>query len=111
MMKTLKAFGMFIFALIAMLFLWLFVFVYGLFKFKWKDYFFTIAIGIDQLGGSFIYNKKNWTISGYTGYLVTKGNQKAKKFSRFINWLFQDDEHCAKALVWDLEIDARSELK
>ena len=72
-------------------------------------YLWAIAIGIDQLGGSVLYGKMNWTVSGYTHYLATRGNVWAERFERFIDAIFGQG-HCEEAYVWDLNYDAGREL-
>ena len=78
-----------------------FVFAVQIFRKIWfkeslSDYFRTIAIGLDQLGGSLIYSQEDWTISSYTYYLSQKGNKYAYFFMQFINFFF-GKEHCKKS--------------
>ena len=61
-----------------------------------KKYFFTIAIGFDQAGGSILYGKEDWTVSSWTYYLSQRGNRYATVFMRFIDRLFGRD-HCSKS--------------
>ena len=58
-----------------------------------KDLWFTIAIGLDQLGGSIIYAEPDWTVSSCTGFYAMKGNKYALVFERFIDLLFGKG-HC-----------------
>jgi hypothetical protein len=59
-----------------------------------SEYFKTIAIGLDQVGGSLIYAQEDWTISSYTYYLgVVKGNEYAYWFMCVIDLLFGKN-HC-----------------
>lgn len=88
------------------------VFIWGLFVYKKDNYFFKIAMGLDQLGGSILFNKINWTVSVYTGYLVyIKKDKKWEWFAKLINFLFQDSKHCKKAYYWDLNYNAKYELE
>ena len=53
------------------------------------SYFHTIAVGLDQLGGSIIYAQEDWTISSYTYYLCKyKANCFACAFESIIDLLF-----------------------
>lgn len=69
-----------------------------------KDYFFTIAIGFDQAGGSILYNEKDWTVSSWTYKLCSEGNKSACSFMRFINAIFGDD-HCKKSYEWESKLN------
>lgn len=101
----------FIFAVVTITVTTPILFIIGLFRFPFKEYLYTISIGLDQLGGSLFYNKMNWTVSGYTGYLVDIENKKQYKILYdLINFLFQDKNHCTNAYKWDLEYDARKEI-
>lgn len=70
-----------------------FVFIVNLFRYDLKDYFYTIAIGLDQLGGSILYNEEDWTVSSYTYYLCARGNKYCCYFMKFIDWFFGEG-HC-----------------
>lgn len=52
-----------------------------------SEYYFTIAVGNDQVGASAIYGTEDWTISSYTYYLHLKGNFFATWFMHFVNFL------------------------
>lgn len=111
-----KSFFFLLFAIVAFTLLAIPAFIWGLFKFQIKEYLFTIALGIDQLGGSVLYNKKNWTVSGWTYVLAGRARRGKRKaiyisFERFINFLFQDPTHCYNAYLWDLKVDAEYELE
>lgn len=67
------------------------------------DYLFNIAVNIDQLGGTILYNEKDWTVSSWT-YHLSLTNRKAYYFMRVINFLFGKD-HCYKAWVWECKIN------
>jgi len=58
-----------------------------------SDYLFTIAIGIDQLGGAILYEKENWTVSSYTYYLCSESRTFACRFNKIIDFLF-GEWHC-----------------
>lgn len=64
------------------------------------DYFFTIAIGFDQAGGSILYGQEDWTVSSYTYILARRENKHAKRFMRFIDLIF-GKEHCEKSYMWE----------
>ncbi len=66
-------------------------------KEKIKEYFKTVALGFDQVGGSILYGQEDWTVSSWTFYLWRKSegiNLSAYYFMRFINTLFMDQKHC-----------------
>jgi hypothetical protein len=63
-----------------------------------KDYMFAIAIGLDQLGGSYLYGKPDWTVSSYTHYLTCKGNMRAYRFRQFIDFFFGKN-HCRDSYI------------
>ena len=74
-----------------------FVFIFNLFYQKnLKQYFYTIAVGLDQLGGSLLYNEEDWTVSSYTYCLCMFNKPFACGFMKFINFFFGKD-HCEKA--------------
>jgi len=52
-------------------------------------YFFTVAIGNDQSGGSVLYEAEDWTISSRTYYYHSLGIKKATIFMKFIDGLVQ----------------------
>ena len=60
------------------------------------------AIGLDQLGGSILYNKPDWTISSRTYWLRSQGNQYAAWFERFIN-LFFGKNHCENSYKTEIK--------
>ncbi|BCD61758.1 hypothetical protein NrS5_54 [Nitratiruptor phage NrS-5] len=60
------------------------------------DYLHTIAVGLDQLGGSIIYSQEDYTISSYTHLLCMRGNCYACRFERFIDLLFGKG-HCKRS--------------
>ena len=71
-----------------------------------EKYFYSLAIGEDQRGGSYLYGTEDFTISSYTYFLHTKGNKYATYFMRFIDFfalLLGDKEHCKKAFEKELE--------
>jgi len=114
MLKFLKELLLFIIALTGIIFITPFVFV---FKLLYKivtgqsiaEYLHTISVGLDQLGGSVLYEQEDWTISSYTYYLCRKGNTTACKFEKFINF-FAGKEHC-KHSFYKEKHDFEKELK
>ena len=91
-----------------------FVFLYNLVNTNRREkYIQNVVLGLDQYGGSLMYGTINWTISGYTHYRTLEGRyvETYILFERLINLLFWDKEHCIKAYHWDLEHDAKNEIK
>lgn len=74
-----------------------------------RRYLWSVAVGIDQVGGSVLYGKINWTVSGYTWHLAKKGNRYAEMFARFIDFIFGKG-HCKEAWRWDLDYNALKEI-
>lgn len=71
-----------------------------------EDYFYSLAIGEDQRGGSYLYGTEDFTISSYTYYLHTKGNKYATWFMKFIDFfasLLGDKEHCKNSFSKEFE--------
>lgn len=64
------------------------------------DYFFTIAIGFDQAGGSILYGQEDWTVSSWTYVLAYRGNKEAQRFMKIINFIFGEN-HCEKSYLWE----------
>lgn len=58
-----------------------------------SEYFYVIALGFDQAGGSILYGQEDWTVSSWTYYLAMSGDKDAKEFMAFIDWIFGVD-HC-----------------
>ena len=50
-------------------------------------YLYNLLKGLDQLGGSMIYDTEDYTISSWTYYLHSKGNKLATYFMKFIDFL------------------------
>ena len=71
------------------------IFLVNSIRFFNQNYWFQVAIGIDQLGGSILYNEEDWTISSYTHYLCVKYD-KYCWFRNFIDFWFGKG-HCAKS--------------
>lgn len=65
-----------------------------------EQFFFNVAIGIDQVGGSIIYNEQDWTVSSCTGFHAARGNKYAQRFEKVINFLFGKN-HCYNAFLWE----------
>lgn len=71
-----------------------------------KEYFKTVALGFDQVGGSILYGQEDWTVSSWTFYLWRKSegmNYSACVFMNFINTLFMDDKHCENSFYGEAE--------
>ena len=56
-------------------------------------YIHTVAISLDQLGAALIYGEEDWCVSSLA-YYDYKYENKNKWFMHFINFLFNDKEHC-----------------
>ena len=56
-------------------------------------YIHTVAISLDQLGAALIYGVEDWCVSSLA-YYDYKYENKNKWFMHFINFLFNDKEHC-----------------
>jgi hypothetical protein len=65
------------------------------------EYLFNIAIGIDQLGGSVLYNQPDWTVSSWTYYQSSK-HKEHYYFMKLIDSLFGKD-HCYKSFVNEMK--------
>jgi len=114
MLRLLKELLLFTIALIGVIFIAPIVFIVKLFyKFLTgqdiASYLHTISIGLDQLGGSVLYEQEDWTISSYTYFLCTQGNKLACKFEKFINF-FAGKEHC-KHSFYKEKHDFEKEIK
>ncbi len=66
-----------------------------------KKYFYSLIIGLDQIGGTLLYGLEDWCISSIAYYDYSKG--KNKWFMHFINFLAQDKEHCKKSYFTELK--------
>lgn len=64
------------------------------------DYFFIIAIGFDQAGGSILYGQEDWTVSSWTYVLAYRENKEAQRFMKIINFIFGEN-HCEKSYLWE----------
>ena len=58
-----------------------------------EKYIHTVAISLDQLGAALIYGEEDWCVSSLA-YYDYKYENKNKWFMHFINFLFNDKEHC-----------------
>jgi len=70
------------------------------------DYFMTLAIGEDQLGGSYLYATEDYTVSSWTYKLHAKGNNVwATSFMNFIDFfawvLAGQKEHCKDSYEYE----------
>lgn len=62
-----------------------------------KSKYIRLLLSIDQFFSVLIFNSsEDETISSWVGR-----NRSGKWQERFINWLFQDDQHCSKSIEWD----------
>ena len=72
------------------------------------QYFFTLAIGEDQRGGSYLYGTEDFTISSMTYYYADIKNYKwAKIFKNFIDFFAKifanQKEHCKQSYYNELK--------
>lgn len=65
-----------------------------------QDYFFIIAIGFDQAGGSILYGQEDWTVSSWTYVLAYRENKEAQRFMKVIDFIFGKN-HCEKSYLWE----------
>lgn len=101
---VLKNLSLVIFATFVVLVFGPIAFIINLFRYKFShEYLFTIAVGIDQLGGSFLYNEEDWTVSSYTYYLC-EYKHKMCWFKKFIDFLFGKN-HCERSYIWEKEVN------
>ena len=64
---------------------------------KLGEFWFDVAIGIDQLGGAILYGEPDWTVSSRTYFLAQcLDNLPAIMFMRLIDRFF-GKEHCKKS--------------
>ena len=66
------------------------------------DYFFTIAVGFDQVGGSILYGQEDWTISSWTYILSYRGSKSAQVFMKVIDSIFSE-LHCQNSFNTEVE--------
>ncbi len=61
-----------------------------------ENYFLKLAVNMDYVGGTLLYDTDAKTVSAVTG---KRSYEEARftRFERFINWLFSDDKHCYDA--------------
>jgi len=94
-----------LFLLILAIFLFIiaspFVFVVNTIRLWKKNYLLQVAIGIDQLGGSILYNEEDYTVSSYT-FMLCKYHKKGCWFMDFINFFFGKG-HCERAFNHEQE--------
>ena len=104
-MQTLKAFLLYlasvvVFNLISILGLFVQIPRHLILRKPLSKYFYNLAIGEDQRGGSYLYGTEDYTISSYTYYL-SKKNKYARYFKNFIDFfaylLAGQKEHCKKS--------------
>lgn len=66
-----------------------------------SKFFFGLAISIDYIYGYLLFGVFGLTVSTMTyKYYIEKG--KLEWFMNFINWIFQDDNHCKNSYYDDL---------
>lgn len=70
---------------------------------EFSDYMFSIAIGLDQLGGSLLYGKPDWTVSSYTHFLAINGSRGAYRFRSFIDFFFGEN-HCRDSYLREIAL-------
>lgn len=72
------------------------------------EYLYTIAIGIDQLGGSIIFNEPDYTISTMLYVYSEKGNKYARKAMKLLDFIAEKlgdgPKHCKKSHEWEMRI-------
>lgn len=71
-----------------------------------SDYFFTIAIGFDQAGGSILYKQEDWTVSSWTYNLCRRGNKNACVFMKVIDSIFGKN-HCQNSFEWENQLQQK----
>jgi hypothetical protein len=69
-------------------------------KYDFPYYFKSIAVGVDALGGSFIYGSKRHTISAITGYKSYNGDKYHAIQEKCIDWFFYDG-HCKDEAIFE----------
>lgn len=74
-----------------------FVFVINTIKFWNSNYWFQVAIGLDQLGGSILYNEEDYTVSSYT-FMKCHYYKRMCWFMKFIDFLF-GKSHCQRSFT------------
>jgi hypothetical protein len=67
-----------------------------------SNYILNVAIGLDQLGGSVLYNQPDWTVSSWT-YIQSKKHYTHKLFMSFIDFFF-GERHCEKSYITEKKI-------
>lgn len=65
---------------------------------KINNYLYNVAIALDELGGTLLYNRKDKTVSYMTGYYCVKGYRMAIIFAYFIDTLFGKN-HCINEYI------------
>jgi len=96
-----KAFGLFLVALVIMLVLFIPLVLlqccrHIIIQRPLPDVFWNAAIGLDQLGGAILYGEPDWTVSSRTYWLRSEGNRFAGAFERVID-LFFGKGHCEES--------------
>ena len=77
-----------------------------------SEYFRNIAVGVDQAGGSIIYDQEKFTISSWTWYMCNRGYKANCLFMHIINILMGSETHCEDSFKNEIhEIQEDGELK
>ncbi len=71
-----------------------------------SKYFKSIAIGLDQLGGSILYSQPDWTVSSWTYYRCKNGYKFCCWFMKFIDFIF-GKEHCKKSFYKEINLSKK----
>jgi len=72
---------------------------------EFNSYIFAVAHGIDVMGASALFSTTYKTVSGVTGKKAIEERARGLEssyiypFEKFIDWLFDDPEHCYKAYI------------
>lgn len=80
-------------------------------EFNSKIYKFNMKFmsGINQAGGSVLYEQENFTISAWSYKSSLEGNKFAKFMKVLINMLFfWQKDHCKNAYIWEVKNDKKS---
>lgn len=64
---------------------------------KRGPYWLNLLIGLDQFVGTIFGIPSDITISGWVGY-----KHHGSLLERFINWLFNNPNHCVDSIEWDI---------
>ena len=62
------------------------------------NYYRTVAVGFDQVGGSILYGQEDWTVSSWTYKLHINKNTEATHFMYLIDLIFGEN-HCQNSYI------------